>query len=249
MTDATPDPEELVLYRKDPSTRIATITLNRPERLNAPTIGMRLRYADLLHQANVDDEVKVLVVRGEGDDFGTGQDLPEYMAANNSDDGLLEELRLEGADVTYPPLRNFRHGATATQWFADPRGGCRTLQEFKKISIVEAKGYVYGWHFYQAGDADLVISSDDALFGHAAAVRLHCSPHVVVGDHDGPAQVPGDGLHRPTVHRRRDGRSSASSTASCPATSSRPRSRSTRWPAPRTVPRMWSSCRRRSSRS
>ena len=103
---------------------------------------MRLRYADLLHQANIDDDVKVLVIRGEGDDFGTGQDLPEFMEAVRSEDGLLREVGLEDADVTYPPQRNFRHGATATQWFTDPRGGCRTLQEFKKISIVEAKGYV-----------------------------------------------------------------------------------------------------------
>jgi enoyl-CoA hydratase/carnithine racemase len=44
--------------------------------------------------------------------------------------------------------------------------GNRALQELKKISIVEAKGYCYGWHFYQCGDADLVIASDDALFGH-----------------------------------------------------------------------------------
>ena len=42
------------------------------------------------------------------------------------------------------------------------------LQDFKKISIVEVKGYCYGWHFYQAADADLVIASDDALFGHPA---------------------------------------------------------------------------------
>jgi enoyl-CoA hydratase/carnithine racemase len=163
------DPEaDFILYEKDPSTKIATLTINRPDRLNAPTIAMRLRYADYLHQANIDDDVKVLVIRGEGDDFGSGQDLPEFMEAHRSEDGLLREVRLEDEDVTYPPRRNFRHGATATQWFADPRGGCRTLQEFKKISIVEAKGYVYGWHFYQAGDADLVIASDDALFGHAA---------------------------------------------------------------------------------
>ena len=168
MTETYGDPEDWILYEKDRSTKIATLTLNRPEVLNAPTIGMRLRYADLLHQANIDDDVKVLVIRGTGDDFGTGQDLPEFMEAVQSDDGLLKEVKLEGEDVTYPPLRNFRHGATATQWFTDPRGGCRTLQEFKKISIVEAKGYVYGWHFYQAGDADLVVSSDDALFGHAA---------------------------------------------------------------------------------
>ena len=165
--DETPA-EDLILYEKNPATKIATITLNRPDRLNAPTIAMRLRYAELLHQANIDDDVKVLVIRGAGDDFGSGQDLPEFMEAHRSDDGLLEEVQLEGADVTYPPRHQFRHGATATQWFADPRSGCRTLQEFKKISIVEAKGYVYGWHFYQAGDADLVISSDDALFGHAA---------------------------------------------------------------------------------
>lgn len=172
-TDSDPeggaDPEaDWILYEKDPATKIATLTLNRPDHLNAPTIGMRLRYADYLHQANIDDDVKVLVIRGTGDDFGTGQDLPEFMEAVRSDDGLLREVGLEDADVTYPPRRNFRHGATATQWFADPRGGCRTLQEFKKISIVEAKGYCYGWHFYQAGDADLVIASDDALFGHAA---------------------------------------------------------------------------------
>ncbi len=46
------------------------------------------------------------------------------------------------------------------------QAGNRPLQELKKISIVEAKGYCYGWHFYQCADADLVISSDDALFGH-----------------------------------------------------------------------------------
>ena len=170
---------ELVRYEKDKATKIATITLNRPEQMNAPTIEMRLRYAELLHHANVDDDVKVLVVRGEGDDFGTGQDLPEFMEAVNSEDGLLREVQLEGEDVVYPPRKNFRHGATTTQaWFTDPRGGCRTLQEFKKISIVEAKGYVYGWHFYQAGDADLVIASDDALFGHAAFRYAGAAPRM-----------------------------------------------------------------------
>ena len=99
----TTDPDDWILYEKDPATKIATLTLNRPDRLNAPTIAMRLRYADLLHQANIDDDVKVLVIRGEGDDFGTGQDLPEFMEAVRSDDGLLREFGLEDADVTYPP--------------------------------------------------------------------------------------------------------------------------------------------------
>jgi enoyl-CoA hydratase/carnithine racemase len=162
--------EEALRYEKDPQTKIATITLDRPEQLNAPTIAMRLRYAHLLDLANVDDDVKVLVVRGEGEDFGSGADLPELaqLMAESPEAALREELSLDGADVTYPPRRSYRAGATLGQWYADPRSGCRTLQDFKKISIVEAKGYCYGWHFYQAADADLVIASDDALFGHPA---------------------------------------------------------------------------------
>ena len=69
-------------------------------------------------------------------------------------------------NVKYPPEGSFRHGATMGQWYANVAAGNRALQELKKISIVEAKGYCYGWHFYQCADADLVISSDDALFGH-----------------------------------------------------------------------------------
>jgi len=69
-------------------------------------------------------------------------------------------------DVRYPPAGSFRSGASLGQWYANPNSGIRGLQDFKKISILEAKGYCYGWHFYQAADADLVIASDDALFGH-----------------------------------------------------------------------------------
>jgi enoyl-CoA hydratase/carnithine racemase len=161
-----PSPEEIILYDKDPKTKIATITFDRPEFLNAPTSAARLRYADLLRGATVDDDVKVVVIRGVGDDLGSGADLPEFMAGQDSPGFQLAELRLEDAAVTYPPKGSFRYGATISQWFANSQAGNRPLQELKKISIVEAKGYCYGWHFYQAADADLVIASDDALFGH-----------------------------------------------------------------------------------
>ncbi len=165
-----PSPEEIVLYEKDPKTKIATITLNRPEQLNAPTIGARLRYAQLLSAANVDDDVKVLVIRGAGEDFGSGADLPELAAlmARSPEAALAEEYGLDDTEVAFPPPRSYRAGAMLSYWYADARSGCRTLADFKKISILEVKGYCYGWHFYQAADADLVISSDDALFGHPA---------------------------------------------------------------------------------
>lgn len=166
MPDNPPPPEEIILYAKDPKTKIATITFNRPEFLNAPTTAARLRYADLLRGATVDDDVKVVVIRGVGDDLGSGADLPEFMEGRDSPEARLAELRLEDDGIQYPPKGSFRHGATISQWYANSQAGNRALQEFKKISIVEAKGYCYGWHFYQAADADLVIASDDALFGH-----------------------------------------------------------------------------------
>ena len=166
-----PPAEEAVLYEKDPKTKIATITLNRPGFLNAPTIAARQRYADLVLRANVDDDVKVLVIRGVGEHFGSGADLPEMAGMFNGDEDYspLPEFRI-GADedVKYPPRDSYRYIANVTNLYADARFGLRSLQDFKKISIIEAKGYCYGWHFYQAADADIVISSDESLFGHSA---------------------------------------------------------------------------------
>ncbi|MDT7764780.1 MAG: hypothetical protein QOC63_4200 [Mycobacterium sp.] len=161
--------EEIILYDKDPKTKIATITFNRPEFLNAPTSDARLRYADVVRAASVDNDVKVVVIRGVGDNLGSGADLPEFMEGIDEPEKRLRELKLEGPlgeGVTYPPKGTFRNGATISGWYANVQAGNRPLQELKKISIVEAKGYCYGWHFYQCADADLVISSDDALFGH-----------------------------------------------------------------------------------
>jgi enoyl-CoA hydratase len=164
-----PDPEEIILYEKNPETKIATITLNRPDALNAPTIAARLRYSDIIHRANVDDDVKVLVIRGVGNNLGGGADLPEQedMIASEDEYSLLHEFRI-GADedVKYPPKGSYRYLAQLVQLYANSNYGCRSLQDFKKISILEVKGYCYGWHFYQAADADIIVSSDDALFGH-----------------------------------------------------------------------------------
>ena len=164
-----PTAEEIILYEKDPKTKIATITFNRPEFLNAPTSEARLRYADVVRAASVDNDVKVVVIRGVGENLGSGADLPEFMEGVDEPEKRLRELKLEGPigeGVNYPPKGTFRNGATISGWYANVQAGNRPLQELKKISIVEAKGYCYGWHFYQCADADLVISSDDALFGH-----------------------------------------------------------------------------------
>src|SRR4051812_39107123 len=130
MAKATrPSAEEIILYEKNPKTKIATITFNRPEYLNAPTIAARLRYSDLLYQAGVDDQVKVLVIRGAGEDLGSGADLPEFMEVQNDEDQerRLSEFRIAPGDVKSPPKGSFRRGATVGAWYASPQSGIRTL--------------------------------------------------------------------------------------------------------------------------
>ena len=167
--DLKAEARKYIRYEKDVENRIAYLTFDRPDQLNAVTAGMRLVYAELIHKANIDDEVKVLVIRGAGKHFGGGGDLPEQadmLSETDQDVSMMREFDIDDPSVKYPPKGTFRFLHGLTDYYSKARAGCRPLQEFKKISIVEAKGYVYGWHFYQAADADLLVSSDEALFGH-----------------------------------------------------------------------------------
>ncbi len=95
-----------IRYEKDEANKIAWLTFNRPDMLNATTIGMRQLYADLVHKANIDDDVKVLVIRGEGDNFGGGGDLPEQaemLSQSDEDVSLLPEFGINDPSVKYPP--------------------------------------------------------------------------------------------------------------------------------------------------
>jgi enoyl-CoA hydratase len=57
--------------------RVATITIDRPERRNAMTHAMSVEYGRLIREASDDEEVQVLVVTGAGGAFCAGTDLSE----------------------------------------------------------------------------------------------------------------------------------------------------------------------------
>jgi 2-(1,2-epoxy-1,2-dihydrophenyl)acetyl-CoA isomerase len=68
----TPQTDELLYEVKD---RIATVTLNRPDKKNAFTAAMLDRWAWALGEAQRDPEVNVVVVTGAGDAFCSGGDV------------------------------------------------------------------------------------------------------------------------------------------------------------------------------
>jgi len=55
--------------------RIGTLTLNRPEKLNAMTPALIGEFGEAIDEVAKDPEVKVLVIRGAGRAFSTGYDL------------------------------------------------------------------------------------------------------------------------------------------------------------------------------
>ena len=64
---------EQIIYEVED--RVATITLNRPEKLNAFTRVMLSEMVDAIERINVDDEVRAVIVTGAGRAFCAGADL------------------------------------------------------------------------------------------------------------------------------------------------------------------------------
>jgi 2-(1,2-epoxy-1,2-dihydrophenyl)acetyl-CoA isomerase len=73
--------ENIILDKKD---RVATITLNRPEKLNAFAGRMRDELGDAIEDAGQDNSVRVVVITGAGKAFCAGADLNRTVELSKS---------------------------------------------------------------------------------------------------------------------------------------------------------------------
>ena len=86
------------LYTLDSATAVATITLNRPERLNALTFEVYTELRDTFRALDAEAGVRAVVITGTGRAFCTGGDVEDIIGSLFSRDaaGLLEFTRLTG---------------------------------------------------------------------------------------------------------------------------------------------------------
>ena len=84
--DGEREKEEIIKYEK--KGKVCEITLNRPERINAICIGFPERLKELVERANKDDEIHVIVVKGEGRGFCSGYDLREFAEQSGPKSGF-----------------------------------------------------------------------------------------------------------------------------------------------------------------
>ena len=86
------------LYAFDPETHVATITLDRPERLNALTFEVYTELRDTFRALDTAPGVRAVIITGTGRAFCTGGDVEDIIGSLFSRDaaGLLEFTRLTG---------------------------------------------------------------------------------------------------------------------------------------------------------
>jgi len=118
---------------------IATITFDRPEKLNAVTDAMRTEVHRIATELRGDEEVKVLVITGTGEAFSTGADASELTADYS---GPIEPYILKR------PLG----------WWTLP------VRYFPKPTIAAIPGVVAGVTFSLALACDFRFASDKARF-------------------------------------------------------------------------------------
>ncbi|HEU5039400.1 MAG TPA: enoyl-CoA hydratase family protein [Gemmatimonadales bacterium] len=86
------------LYSVDAATAVATITLNRPERMNALTFEVYRELRDTFRALDTEPDIRAIVLTGAGRAFCTGGDVEDIIGALFTRDaaGLLEFTRLTG---------------------------------------------------------------------------------------------------------------------------------------------------------
>jgi enoyl-CoA hydratase/carnithine racemase len=86
------------LYSVDAATAVATITLNRPERLNALTFEVYTELRDTFRALDTEPGVRAVIITGAGRAFCTGGDVEDIIGSLFSRDpaGLLDFTRLTG---------------------------------------------------------------------------------------------------------------------------------------------------------
>lgn len=140
------------------SDRIATITLDRPDRLNAIDRYMPTELADAVDRAEEDDDVHVIVLTGAGRAFCSGYDLKDYAEAEDA---------VYSQEMPWDPMLDFRMMHRNTEQFM-------RLFRCHKPTIAKVRGFAVAGGSDIALCCDLVVMAEDARIGYPPARVWGC---------------------------------------------------------------------------
>jgi enoyl-CoA hydratase len=153
-------PFQTLLY--DTEDAVATITLNRPERLNTIVPPMPDELEAAVNEATRDERVKVIVLRGAGRSFCAGFDFAGGFHHWDT------EMTTDGA---WDPGKDF---AMATAQAVGPVPKFMSLWRSPKPVIAQVHGWCVGGGSDMALCADLIVASEDARIGTSYSRMWGC---------------------------------------------------------------------------
>jgi len=139
---------DTILY--DVTGPVATITLNRPDALNAisPQVTSELHHA--LDAADADPAVRAIILTGAGRGFSAGYDIARRPDGSSSLDARGQEP-----------------AAYLERWWSSDGAGTRRLMHIWEMStpvIAAVHGWVMGGGFWYSLACDMTIAADNAVF-------------------------------------------------------------------------------------
>lgn len=134
----------VILEKRD---SVATLTLNRPQRLNALSVEMGRELNQAIDEAKEDLESRVLVITGEGRAFCAGEDVKQRPADSNQ------------ARQQQTPLSKFANSPSSLVRFAS------VFRNMSKPTIASINGPAVGQGLSLALACDIRIASEDAELG------------------------------------------------------------------------------------
>jgi enoyl-CoA hydratase len=144
---------ETIVYETIDDGAIARITLNRPEVRNAQNSHLLYEVHDAFMAAALNDEIKVIILKGEGPMFSSGHDL------KGASQPRYEHDQLFPYSSTLPGQEGHmnREQEVYFQW-------CRRIHDLPKPTIAQVHGKVIAGGLMLMWVCDLIIAADNSEF-------------------------------------------------------------------------------------
>ena len=154
---------EFVTYEPLDQGRIVRILLNRPETRNAQNRGLLVELDDAMRSAEMDDEVRVVILGGVGPLFSSGHDM-----------GSKRDQEERGTHPSYRVDGGTRKGSEALmlqEWHYFLSNTLR-WRNLRKITIAQVQGGVFAAGLMLMWACDLIVAADNASFADVVGSRL-----------------------------------------------------------------------------
>ena len=157
---------EYVRYESEDDGRIVRIILNRPEARNAQNRGMLVELNDAFLAAEADDEVRVVILSGEGLMFSSGHDMGSKVAM-----GEYSGPNPHPSTSTNGGTRLGAEKLMLQEWHYYFEN-TRRWRNLRKITIAQVHGDVYAAGLMLMWACDLIVGADDVNFADVVGTRL-----------------------------------------------------------------------------